>query len=154
MKKYVLLILLPVVLLSCDIKRKDKIGDDSKTDSLRLLQQKMAQEDALKNTTTVQMIDSIYNFGTITQDEKVEYSYKFKNTGNNPLVVFEAHASCGCTVPEKPEKPILPGETGYLKVVFNSAGKKGHTEKEINVSANTTPAFPILKLVGEIKEKQ
>ena len=154
MKKYVLLILLPVALFSCDIKRKDKIGDDSKTDSLKAVQQILAHEEAMKNTTTVQMIDSIYNFGTITQDEKVEYSYKFKNTGTNPLVVFEAHASCGCTVPEKPEKPVLPGETGYLKVVFNSAGKEGHTEKEINVSANTNPAFPVLKLIGEIKKKQ
>ena len=154
MKRYFWALLLPFALLSCDIKRKDKMLGDSKTDSLKLVQQKMMQDEAMKNTTTVQMIDSVYNFGSIIEGEKVEYSYKFKNTGNNPLVVFEAHASCGCTVPEKPEKPILPGETGYLKVVFNSAGKKGHTEKEINVSANTTPAFPILKLVGEIKEKQ
>jgi hypothetical protein len=154
MKKYFLLFLIPAALLSCDVKRKDKISDDSKTDSLKMVQQKMMQEEALKNTTSVQIIDSAYNFGTITEGEKVEYSYKFKNTGTNPLVIFEAHASCGCTVPEKPEKPILPGETGYLKVVFNSAGKHGHNEKDINVSSNANPAFPVLKLTGEIKEKQ
>ncbi len=154
MKKYFWAFILPVALLSCDIKRKDKISDDSKTDSLKLVQQKMMQDEALKNTTTVQIIDSAYNFGTITEGEKVEYSYKFKNTGANPLVIFEAHASCGCTVPEKPEKPILPGETGYLKVVFNSANKHGHNEKDINVSSNANPAFPVLKLSGEVKEKE
>jgi len=154
MKKYVLFILLPVALFSCDIRRKGKIGDDSKTDSLKLVQQLLIQEEAMKNTTTVQMIDSVYNFGSVISGEKVEYNYKFKNTGNNPLVVFEAHASCGCTVPEKPEKPVLPGETGYLKVVFNSEGRHGVNEKEINVSSNANPGFPILKLKGEVKDKQ
>ena len=165
MKKYCWVILLPVILFSCDVRRKDKISNDSNLDSLqqvqkrtedavKLAEQKKMQEDALKNTTSVQMIDSAFNFGNIIEGEKVEHSYIFKNTGTNPLVVFEAHASCGCTVPEKPEKPILPGETGYLKVVFNSAGKHGHNEKDINVSSNANPAFPVLKLTGEIKEKE
>ncbi|GAB2814157.1 DUF1573 domain-containing protein [Ferruginibacter profundus] len=176
MTKNILFILVSVSLFSCDIKRKDKISDDSNLDSVQMVQkmkedsvelakkrvedsakmaeQKKAQDEAMKSTTTVQLIDSVYNFGTITDGEKVEYSYRFKNTGSNPLVIFEAHASCGCTVPEKPEKPILPGETGFLKVVFNSSGKKDHVEKEINVSSNVTPAFPVLKLMGDIKPKQ
>ena len=155
MKKYFFVILLPVTLFSCDVRRKDKISNDSKTDSLKQVQLAQAHDEALKNTTTVQMIDSAYNFGTITEGEKVEYSYKFKNTGTNPLVIFEAHASCGCTIPEKPEKPILPGEIGYLKVVFNSSGKKNQQiDKDINVQANVTPSFPILKLRGEVKEQQ
>ena len=43
---------------------------------------------------------------------------------------------------EKPEKPVLPGETGFIKVVFNSSGKKGHNEKDVNVSSNANPSFP------------
>jgi hypothetical protein len=154
MKKYFLFIIIPVVLLSCDIKRKDKIADDSKTDSLKTVQKKQAEEDAMKNTTTVQIIDSAFNFGTITEGEKVEYSYRFKNTGTNPLIIINASASCGCTVPEKPEKPVMQGETGFIKVVFNSSGKKGHNEKEINISSNANPPFPVLKLTGEVKEKK
>jgi hypothetical protein len=179
MKKYFLLILLPAAIFSCDVKRKDKLSDDAKVnmDSLQLLQkqkedsvaaveeqkanaiklaeEKAKQDEAIKNATTVQLIDSVYNFGTITEDEKVEYSYRFKNTGSNPLVIFEAHASCGCTIPEKPEKPILPGETGFIKVVFNSSGKKNqHIDKEITVRSNVSPAFPILHLTGEVKENQ
>jgi Protein of unknown function (DUF1573) len=154
MKKYFLFFLIPAALLSCDVKRKDKIADDSKTDSLKLVLQKQVEDNAMKNTSTVQIIDSVYNFGTITEGEKVEYSYRFKNTGTNPLVIFNATASCGCTVPEKPEKPILPGETGFIKVVFNSSGKRGHNEKDVNITSNANPAFPSLKLIGEIKEKQ
>jgi hypothetical protein len=154
MKKYFLFIAIPITLFSCDVKRKDKIADDSKTDSIKKVQQNMAQEEAMKKTTTVQIIDSAYNFGTVTEGEKVEYSYRFKNSGINPLVIFSASASCGCTVPEKPEKPIMPGETGFIKVVFNSAGKKGHNEKDVNVTSNANPAFPVLKLIGEVGEKK
>ena len=158
MKKYFLVLTLASVFVSCDVKRKDKISDDSKLGELKdsISQQKAQQEkdEALKNYTTVQLIDSAYSFGTITEGEKVEFSYRFKNTGTNPLVVFSASATCGCTIPEKPEKPVLPGETSYIKVVFNSSGKNGHNVKDITVNANTSPAFPTLKLSGDVKSKQ
>ena len=152
MKKYFLFIIVAATVVGCDVKRKDKISDDSKlgviNDSL-----KQARDEAMKNTTTVQLIDSAFDFGTLTQGETVEYNYRFKNTGTNPLIIFKAEATCGCTIPEKPEKPLMPGETGVIKVVFNSAGKKDHQSKDITVTANTTPEFPILKLTGTVKEK-
>ncbi len=154
MKKYFLFLVIPAALISCDVKRKDKISDDSKTDSIKMAQKKLADEEALKNTTTVEMIDSVYNFGTVAEGEKVAFSYRFKNSGSNPLVIFDASATCGCTIPEKPEQPILPGETGFIKVIFNSSGKHGHNEKIISVTSNARPLFPPLKLTGEIKEKQ
>lgn len=153
MKKYFLLLSLPAFLFSCDVQRKDKISGDSKTDSIKMEQKKITDDAAMKNSTTVEMIDSVYNFAPVTEGEKVAFSYRFKNTGTNPLVIFDASASCGCTVPEKPEQPILPGQTGFIKVVFNSSGKKGHNEKIINITSNARPLFPPLKLIGEVKEK-
>ncbi|MEI8059898.1 MAG: DUF1573 domain-containing protein [Ferruginibacter sp.] len=157
MKKYFLLLVITTSFVGCDVKRKDKLADDSKlgmmNDSLTIAKDQHEKDEALKNSTTVQLIDSSFNFGTITEGEKVAFSYRFKNTGTNPLIVFTTQTSCGCTVPEKPEKPVMPGETSYIKVVFNSAGKHGHNEKDITVNANTTPAFPTLKLIGEIKDK-
>ena len=102
------------------------------------------------DSTTVQMIDSAYNFGSVTDGDKVEYSYRFRNTGKNPLIVSSAVASCGCTVPEKPEEPIKPGETGFLKVVFNSKGRVGEVHKTITVSSNAYPKFPELELTGQV----
>jgi Protein of unknown function (DUF1573) len=134
-------------LISCDVKRKDRIADDSNVDSTK-------KANAVSQPTTVQLIDSVFDFGTITEGEKVEFSYRFKNTGTTPLMIFSASASCGCTVPEKPEKPVLPGETGFIKVVFNSSGKPGQNHKDVTVVANTTPSFPVLKLTGEVKPKQ
>lgn len=164
MKKYLLLTSLPLVLLSCDVRKKDKIVDDSKLDSIQLVQKQKEQEnaflkkqkeqeEAMKNATSVQMIDSIFNFGTKTQGEKVEFSFRFKNTGNNPLIIFDATASCGCTVPEKPDEPIKPGETGFIRVVFDSKGKSDHQTKDVTVTSNAVPAFPPLRLEGDIIKK-
>jgi hypothetical protein len=102
------------------------------------------------DSTSVQMIDSAYNFGNVTDGEKVEYSYRFRNTGKNPLIISSAIASCGCTVPEKPEKPIQPGDTGFLKVVFNSQGRVGEAHKTITVISNAYPNFPELQFTGQV----
>ena len=66
------------------------------------------------------------------------------------MIVSSANASCGCTVPEKPEEPIKPGETGFLKVVFNSKGRVGQIHKEVQVVSNAYPQFPVLQLTGEV----
>ncbi len=130
--------------MSCDNRRKDKIADDVATQTAQ----------ALKDSTTVQIIDSSYNFGKVTDGEKVEYSYRFKNTGTKPLVVVDATASCGCTVPQKPEKPILPGEIGFIKIVFDSKGRVGNAFKTITVMSNANPGFPQLILTGDVIAKQ
>jgi hypothetical protein len=147
MKKIVVSLTMIWVFVSCDVQRKDKIAGSTNIDSTKVA-------NAMSQPTTVQLIDSAFNFGTIAEGEKVEYSYRFKNTGSTPLMIVSATASCGCTVPEKPEKPVLPGETSYIKVVFNSQGKVGQNHKDITVIANTYPAFPTLKLSGEVTAKK
>ena len=140
MNKFFAVLLLSIGFFSCDI-RNTKLKNDVKiTDP----------HQPFKDSTTVEIIDSMYNFGKVTDGEKVEYNYRFINTGTKPLIISEAHASCGCTVPEKPEAPIPPGQTGYLKVVFNSKGRVGDVHKEIMVTSNAYPAFPTLKLTGEV----
>jgi len=145
MKQAIIFLLFSIIIFSCNEKRKNHISDDLSA----------ARERASKDTTSVQLIDSVYNFGTVTEGEKVEFSYRFKNIGAKPLVISETHASCGCTVPQTPDKPILPGEVGFIKVVFNSAGKaKDHIEKTITVQANTKPGFPDLLLTGNVAEEK
>jgi len=142
MNKFLLIVVLPCLLFSCDI-RKNKLKSDVQASD---------PSHVLKDSTTVQMTDSVYNFGKITDGEKVEFSFRFKNTGNKPLIVSNATASCGCTVPEKPEEPIKPGETGFIKVVFDSKGRVGDVHKEVTVTSNAYPAFPLLALKGQVVE--
>lgn len=91
-----------------------------------------------------------YDFGQIKQGEKVSYSFKFKNTGNTPLIISSASASCGCTVPSYPEEPIQPGEESKIDVVFDSNGKMGMQTKTITLVSNTIPNTKVLYLRGEI----
>ena len=143
-KKIILVLLVVASLVSCDVRRKDKIADDAEAQKIL----------ALKDSTTVQIIDTAYNFKSVTDGEKVIYSYRFKNTGTKPLVIVEATASCGCTVPQKPEKPILPGETGLIKIVFDSKGRVGEAHKTITVISNAKPEFPPLLLTGNVLAKE
>lgn len=87
--------------------------------------------------------EKVHNFGEITAGEKVEYSFKFTNTGTSPLLIEDAISSCGCTVPEWPKEPIKPGQSGYMKVIFDSHGKSGYTEKEISVKINNNDGYVI-----------
>ncbi|MBL0359203.1 MAG: DUF1573 domain-containing protein [Chitinophagaceae bacterium] len=154
MKEYILFFVAAASFASCDVRRNDKISDDAGIREDKERRELTHQREvAMKDSTTVQLIDSVYNFGTVEAGEKVTCSFKFKNTGEKALVIADAHASCGCTVPEKPEKPIMPGEIGEIKVVFNTQGKSGHQEKGIVVNSNVKPSFGDLKLVGEVKLK-
>ena len=90
------------------------------------------------NFTTLQWLDSTHQeLGTMTQGQTMEVSWRFKNTGDKPLIITNATASCGCTVAEKPEQPVAPGETGIIKAKFDSNGREGEQHKELYVTANT-----------------
>jgi hypothetical protein len=80
-----------------------------------------------------------FDFGNITADKKVEHTFTFTNTGKAPLIIENASATCGCTVPEWPHEPVAPGASGNIKVVFDPSGKSGQQSKQITITANTDP---------------
>lgn len=91
-----------------------------------------------------------FNFGTIERGEKVKNVFEFTNTSEVPLVITNAKGSCGCTVPEWPREPIMPGESSYFLVVFDSKGKKGNQAKRVTITANTEVAHTYLYLKGTV----
>jgi len=93
-----------------------------------------------------------YSFGTIKQGDKVEYAFEFVNTGKEPLIITEAHGSCGCTVPEWPKQPLKKGEKGTIKVTFNSAGKVGMQDKTITITSNASDSPKILHIKGNVEQ--
>ena len=92
----------------------------------------------------------MYNFGKIKQGDKVSHEYTFKNIGKSPLIISNATATCGCTTPDIPKAPIQPGESGVIKVVFDSAGKMGMQDKVITITSNANPTTTELHLIGKI----
>jgi len=88
--------------------------------------------------TTIEWVDSMSrNFGKIAEGKKLDVSFRFKNTGNKPLVIEDVRPSCGCTVAEQPTEPVLPGQEGLIKASFNSEGRVGVNHKTLYVKANT-----------------
>jgi hypothetical protein len=104
--------------------------------------------------TTIQWLDGAdKDFGKMKEGENLDVSFRFKNTGSKPLVISRVWAQCGCTVPETPQKPYAPGETGVIKASFNSTGKPGVNSKEVYMSANTNPGMSTLKFHVDVKPK-
>lgn len=96
-----------------------------------------AERDANADKFPVMTFEEVeHDFGIIKQGEHQETTFKFKNTGDVPLIVSNVKSTCGCTVPKKPEAPVQPGEEGEIKVTFNGSGKNQVT-KRITVTANT-----------------
>lgn len=75
--------------------------------------------------------------------------FKFKNIGKSPLVISRIQSSCGCTVPEKPEKPIMPGASGEIKVKYDT-NRQGGFSKEITVFSNASEPEKKLRIKGII----
>ncbi len=91
------------------------------------------------NFTSIDWLDSTaLKLGPVKKGENVEVAYRFRNSGDKQLVITNVTAGCGCTVPEKPEKPFSPGQEGVIKALFNSAGQHpGPHTKYVTVEANT-----------------
>jgi hypothetical protein len=90
-----------------------------------------------------------HDFGKIKQGVPVTYFFEITNISDKPLVVENASASCGCTVPEKPEKPINPGATAKIKVQYNAAAVQPFT-KDVYIKLAGIEQPKTLHITGEV----
>ncbi|MGB0428567.1 MAG: DUF1573 domain-containing protein [Flavobacteriales bacterium] len=97
-----------------------------------------------------EFVEKVYDFGTINSGEKAEKVYTFKNVGTEPLIISNVKGTCGCTAPSWTKEPVAVGETGEIKVVFNSRGKSGKINKAVNITANTSPNRTTLRISGNV----
>lgn len=113
-----------------------------------------AQATADKKQAEIKFEKTVHNFGKFSESApKVSCVFEFTNVGTLPLVINQAIASCGCTVPEYPKAPIKPGEKGQIKVTYNGAGKfPGHFKKSITVRTNGAVEMTRLYVEGDMEE--
>lgn len=102
-------------------------------------------------TTVMAFEETEFDFGTVTEGEKVSHTFAFTNDGDEPLILSNAKGSCGCTVPKWPREPIAPGESGEVTVEFNSKNKKGKRNQKVTITANTNPPQTFLFLKGQVE---
>lgn len=91
-----------------------------------------------------------HDFGNITEGEKAKHKFVFTNTGDAKLVLTNVKASCGCTTPEWPKEPILPGEKGHITAVYNSKGRPGKFHKSISVTSNAGNGVQVIYIKGVV----
>ena len=104
--------------------------------------------------TTIQWLDSSKDFGKIGEGQKLEVAFRFKNTGDKPLVIERVQPSCGCTVAEQSKEPVAPGAEGQIRATFNSEGRTGINHKTLFVYANTKGTTNhSLQFVVEVEKK-
>lgn len=108
-----------------------------------------------QGTAEIKFEKTTHNFGTFSENNpKVTCKFQFTNTGNGPLVIHQAIASCGCTVPQYPKEPIKPGETGEVTITYNGAGKfPGHFRKSITLRTNGKTEVVRLYVEGDMTPK-
>lgn len=98
-----------------------------------------AQNDAKevnKNAPKFKFKEEVHDFGTLKEGPQVEHVFEFTNVGKEPLIIQNASASCGCTTPEWPKEPILPGKNGKITVRYNTQGRVQPFNKEVYIQSN------------------
>lgn len=97
--------------------------------------------------------EETHNYGEVPEGPLAECDFTFKNVGKKPIVITEAHGSCGCTVPKWPSEPIMPGKSGTIHVAYTTQGRQGMISKEVTINSNAQQSPMILKIRGTVKPK-
>ena len=94
-----------------------------------------------------------FDFGKIKEGVIIEHDFTFVNEGVAPIIVRQVTASCGCTTPDYSRKPVAPGETGTIKVRFDSNGQVGKQHKVVTVVTNADTPVTLVHIRGEVSPK-
>lgn len=106
-------------------------------------------QNVAKGEDLINFKEKVYNFGKIKQGVPVTYDFSFENISDNPVVIENATASCGCTTPVWPQQPVAKGKTSVIKAGFN-AGALGEFTKSIYVKVQGVDVPVEIKISGEV----
>ncbi len=102
------------------------------------------------NAPTMSFEKDAIDYGTIKQDADGNRTFTFTNTGKTPIVISEAHGSCGCTVPTYPKEPIMPGQKADIKVHYDTH-RVGPFSKSVTVNSNAKNSPVVLRISGTVE---
>jgi len=95
-----------------------------------------------------------YDFGEVIQGDKVDYTFRFRNSGDELLVINSVHSSCGCTAALLSSKQIAPGDMGEIKTTFDSSNFRNAIHKTITMETNDPAAATVkFQIKGQVKEE-
>ena len=97
--------------------------------------------------------NDVIDYGEIAANSDGNRTFKFKNVGKSPLIITAVKGSCGCTVPTKPEEPIMPGDSGEIKVKY-ATNRIGPFSKTVTITSNAYEPTVVLKVKGRVLENE
>ena len=161
MMKYMSIFILFFLMSACkneDGKKDNGLEEvriDGKTSNSDIVRMPISADKPLDTTNIAKIVleETDVNFGEVTEGAVVKHTFKFKNTGNQPLLISDIRTTCGCTVPEWNHNPMPSGSMDKIDVKFNTEGKQDMQTKKITIIANTFPAETELILRGVVKVK-
>lgn len=95
----------------------------------------------------------LHDFGNVPEGTMATHEFRFRNVGNQPVIIANVQASCGCTTPDWTKTPVLPGKTGIVKAVYSSAGRPGIFNKTVTVTSNAATPSTVLTIKGNVLNK-
>lgn len=165
MKKILLFASISVLTFACSEEKKNSgevvstiaAGGQSEAELKKELEEFEAEEkrklEEEQRTLTTLSFDKLrHDYGNVKPDSENLCKFKVTNTGKNPLIIESVSASCGCTTPHKPEKPIPPGQSDFIEVGFHpKPGQVNEIIKTVTVLANTNPKSSELSIRAFVK---
>jgi len=156
MKRWTFLIFCCTIIFSCNESETSgkKIEEMKIDEAASIIRNPVSAIDEVDAEFVPEMTfeETTHDFGSVKEGEKVEYTFKFKNTGEVPLLIGNAKSTCGCTVPTYPKGYVQPGKTGKIKVVFDTKSLSGFQTKPITITSNTVPRDTKLFIKGLVEE--
>ena len=144
---YSLIAFFSITSISCNNDPSNKI----KEENVAAVNERL---DKSYDSPEIQFDFDTYDFGEVKDGELVEVDFNFTNTGKSDLIIFDASASCGCTVPEYPQNiNIKPGQKNKLRVRFDTSNKPGKQMKSVTLTTNTNTVKKIIRLTGFVLNK-
>lgn len=107
--------------------------------------------DANPNAADFKFEKEVHDFGNVKEGTQAEYTFKFTNTGKEPLVITNVQASCGCTTPKWTKEPVKPGESGTVTAIYNSKGRPGTFNKAVTINSNAKTPQKVLFIKGNVE---
>ena len=101
----------------------------------------------------MQFEKDLHDFGNVPEGTMATHEFRFKNTGNQPIIISNVQASCGCTTPDWTKTPVMPGKTGIIKAMYSSAGRPGVFNKTVTVTSNAAEPSKVLSIKGTVLTK-
>lgn len=133
----------------------EEVRLDGKTSNADIVRMPISADKPLDTSqiAKIALEETDFNFGEVKEGTEVKHSFKFKNTGNQPLLISDIRTTCGCTVPEWNRNPIASGAEDKINVKFDTNGKQDAQNKKITIIANTFPAETEIVLRGVVVKK-